>query len=264
MSNCPNIIPRDNLSTNRVFSYQPLEVDKQSEEIIRYKSIEQVKSKSLNLLIEIIQSPSLKVGRKFVINPFGLISDSTNPNLKTRNKKDGFTYFGYIPNNTNLEIDRQIDVELPPDEKANDISLLKSQPNIENKFGRFFQISFNPEYRQYYLKDCGIGFGTFVKIQNEYIIKSRNTLISNAIKERNSINISNDLEENELNKNLLFYCLKNEEINENKIDQLILECRAFNKDFNFMYRKYIKLRTMNILLWLGLITLLGLKFFNLI
>jgi hypothetical protein len=43
--------------------------------------------------------------------------------------------------------------------------------------GRHFQIGFNPEFLKYYLKDLGNGFGTFVKIQSETILRD-NSLIN--------------------------------------------------------------------------------------
>ena len=43
---------------------------------------------------------------------------------------------------------------------------------LENKkYGRYFYIYFNPDYMKYYVKDCGMSYGTFIKIQNEIILK---------------------------------------------------------------------------------------------
>jgi hypothetical protein len=72
-----------------------------------------------------------------------------------RRKKDGFTYFGYEEN------DNEIDFLIKP-----------KDDNFENKFiGRHFQIRFNPEDLNYYIMDCGFGYGTFMKLINEIQIK---------------------------------------------------------------------------------------------
>ena len=52
------------------------------------------------------------------------------------------------------------------------------EKKIDDRFiGRHFQIKFNPNDMQYYLKDLGHGFGTFIKIQNWIEIKN-NFLLS--------------------------------------------------------------------------------------
>ena len=52
------------------------------------------------------------------------------------------------------------------------------EEKIDDRFiGRHFQIKFNPNDMQYYLKDLGHGFGTFIKIQNWIEIKN-NFLLS--------------------------------------------------------------------------------------
>ena len=73
-----------------------------------------------------------------------------------RNKKDGYSYFGYYPN----EKKNEVDFILKPIEK-----------NFEQRFiGKHFQIKFNPYDLKYYILDLGCGFGTFRKIINETII----------------------------------------------------------------------------------------------
>ena len=73
-----------------------------------------------------------------------------------RNKKDGYSYFGYYPN----EKKNEIDFILKPIEK-----------NFEQRFiGKHFQIKFNPYDLKYYILDLGCGFGTFRKLIKETII----------------------------------------------------------------------------------------------
>ena len=84
-----------------------------------------------------------------------------------------------------------IDIQVPPwdDEKDKDKEKEKEKEkekvldeqistviNISNilemkKYGRYFYIYFNPDYMKYYVKDCGLSYGTFIKIQNELILK---------------------------------------------------------------------------------------------
>ena len=73
-----------------------------------------------------------------------------------RNKKDGYSYFGYYKKKKKNEID----FILKPIEK-----------NFEQRFiGKHFQIKFNPYDLKYYILDLGCGFGTFRKLINETII----------------------------------------------------------------------------------------------
>ncbi len=53
----------------------------------------------------------------------------------------------------------------------------KDQQYDNRYVGRHFQIYFNPDIMKYYLKDLGNGFGTFIKIQSETLLKD-NSLIN--------------------------------------------------------------------------------------
>ncbi len=53
----------------------------------------------------------------------------------------------------------------------------KDQEYDNRYIGRHFQIYFNLESMKYYLKDLGNGFGTFVKIQSETLLRD-NSLIN--------------------------------------------------------------------------------------
>ena len=113
------------------------------------ENIKEVFDKSPNLEIEILNSFILPKGKVIKIDPLGMTENSL------RRKKDGFTYFGYEEN------DNEIDFLIKPKDE-----------NFENKFiGRHFQIRFNPEDLNYYIMDCGFGFGTFMKLINEVQIK---------------------------------------------------------------------------------------------
>ena len=77
------------------------------------------------------------------IDPYGYIDSK-------REKKDGITYFGY--QNGDWGVDYQF--------QNSDNYLYEDTFN-----GKHFMIQFNPDDLNYYIKDLGRGFGTFIKIQ---------------------------------------------------------------------------------------------------
>ena len=115
------------------------------------ESIKKVFSQSPKLNLEILNSITLQKGLIIKIDCLGMINNSL------RNKRDGFTYFGFSDNKDNKEID----------------FLIQPKDNYyEQKFiGKHFQIRFNPEDLKYYIIDLGSGFGTFMKIITEIKIK---------------------------------------------------------------------------------------------
>ena len=115
------------------------------------KEIEKVFEFSPNLKIELINSVSLEKGLIIKINPFGMVNS-------IRKENDGFTYFGFVePNEPNNTMDF---IVKPKDD------------NYEARYvGKHFQIRFNPSDMKYYIQDLGCGFGTFMKLTDEIIIK---------------------------------------------------------------------------------------------
>lgn len=107
------------------------------------------------LYLEIISSKVYPKGLILKINTAGL-EDSR------RKKKDGITYFGFIDENENdnIEMAQQnnyIDYIMEPKDKDYD----------EKYIGRHFKIEYNSNTNKYYLQDLGKGFGTFIKVVNE-------------------------------------------------------------------------------------------------
>ena len=105
--------------------------------------IKDIMDKSKILKIEIISSSIEPKGNSLIINPLGL-TDSK------RDEKDGITFFGYEDNKNKTSIDYIIE---PKGDKCD-----------ERFFGKHFQIKFNYLDLNYYIKDLGHGFGTFIKI----------------------------------------------------------------------------------------------------
>ena len=107
------------------------------------EKIKKVYSSAKKLILEIMASD---ISEKYVtmeIDPYGYTNSK-------RVKKDGITYFGF--QNGDLGVDFQL--------KNTD------GYSYEDTFnGRHFMIKFNPDDLNYYIKDLGRGFGTFIKIQ---------------------------------------------------------------------------------------------------
>ena len=113
--------------------------------------IKEVMDKSKILKIEIISSSIEPKGNCLIINPLGLTTSQ-------REEKDGITFFGYEKNKNTNSIDYIIE---PKGDKCD-----------ERFYGKHFQIKFNYLDLNYYIKDLGHGFGTFIKIINWIEIKN--------------------------------------------------------------------------------------------
>ena len=104
----------------------------------------------------------------------------TNQNKEKEKEKENIIYFSN--NNDNSDY---IDIQVPPweeDKEKEKITQISTNVNtnlnlnisntLENKkYGRYFYIYFNPDYMKYYIRDCGMSYATFIKIQNEIILK---------------------------------------------------------------------------------------------
>ena len=114
------------------------------------REIKKVLPNSPNLKIELVNSVSLPKGLTFDITPLGMMSSKREP-------KDGYTYFGFMEGNQ----DSGLDFLIRPKEQ-----------NYEPRYiGKHFQIRFNPTDLKYYIQDLGCGFGTFMKLTDEIVIK---------------------------------------------------------------------------------------------
>ena len=132
------------------YNYKEEMTKKKNEIDLKYlKELKKVYEKSPKLTLEILRSYNLKKGEILKIDAYGMIKSF-------RNKKDGYTYFGYYPNNRKNEVD---------------FILKPIEENFEQRFiGKHFQIKFNPYDLKYYILDLGCGFGTFRKLTIDTII----------------------------------------------------------------------------------------------
>ena len=109
----------------------------------------------------------------------GEVNTKNNSNTKILNTAPKINT---IPNSNNNILTEQkhydsVDIQVPPGEKnknSNNNNSNNSTEIIENNknIGRYFYIYYNPDYSKYYVKDIGSPCGTFIKIENEIILKN--------------------------------------------------------------------------------------------
>ena len=166
------------------------------------EKIKKVYSSSKKLILEIMTNDISDKFNSIEINPYGYINSK-------REKKDGITFFGY--QNGDIGVDYQ----------------LKSSDNYfyEDSFnGKHFMIKFNPDDLNYYIKDLGRGFGTFIKIQEWTELK--NNLLLN-IGENYIVFSSGDDDEEKDNDNEESIHTNNIN-NENVEDDICLNVKIFS------------------------------------
>ena len=162
----------------------------------------------LKLIIE--NSISLQKGTVIFITQNGMENSQRSPEFKDKN-----IYFGY---KTKKSLINDIDFYLPENESLK--NSLESNSNFNSKSfdneGKFFKIFYNEESKKFYIQDLGFGFGTFIRLTDEFILKD-NSLISigdsylvfsySFPNENNSNNSSNNIfnNENSNNNNNILY-----------------------------------------------------------
>ena len=174
---------------------------------IDLNKIQKVYSQSKKLILEIM---SFDVTEKFInieIDPWGYVNSK-------RAKKNGVTYFGYEEEKGvgNLSVDYVL--------KKND------NYSYEDAFnGRHFMIKFNPDNLNYYIKDLGRGFGTFIKIQEWTELK--NNLLLNIGENYIVFSFGEDDEEEENEKEMI-------DKNDNSLNIKIFSINTQQKLYKFL------------------------------
>lgn len=111
------------------------------------------KNDEKELIIEVLNSWNLPEGLMLKINKYGIQNS-------LRKKNDGIVYFGY-QNEESLNNDPCIDYLILPKEEL-----------VDEKFvGKHFKIWWKEG--NYYIKDLGLGFGTFIKLNKEMKINDK-------------------------------------------------------------------------------------------
>ena len=101
------------------------------------------------MILEVLESPTLPKESQYVINAAGYINSN-------RNDKDGYTYIGTANFNESTG------------KSPNDIIM----PTEEIGMGSIHLIiQYKPGKKSYFIRDCGQGTGTFVKIETPLILK---------------------------------------------------------------------------------------------
>ena len=145
-TNAKTVIPTSVKNTNDFFIETPLntEDDKKTN----------IKLSKASLDLEVINSWILPKGLLLHINYQGLENS-------LRNLKDGITYFGFLKDYNQDDNNSEIDYIINP----------KGEEYDDRYVGRHFKIEYYSNNNKYYIKDLGSGFGTFIKIIDELIIK---------------------------------------------------------------------------------------------
>ena len=101
------------------------------------------------LTLEITESPTLERGQKYTINAAGYINSK-------RAARDGCTYIGTSDQN---EVTREFpnDIVIPQEEVG------MGETNLI--------IKYEPACKNYFIRDCGQGTGTFIKIEQSLILR---------------------------------------------------------------------------------------------
>ena len=144
--------------------------------------LKKLSKKSDILVIEIINSFSLDKNLKIEINPLGMITGSK------RNANDGFTYFG-LTNEEDEEENNEDESKVKEKDKNKEVDFeintneINTTNDNSNIIGRHFRIRFDINTMKYYIKDLGLGYGTFkkivkkAKIKDTYLINIGNSYI---------------------------------------------------------------------------------------
>ena len=101
------------------------------------------------LMLEVLESPTMPKGTRYAINAGGYINSK-------RNAQDGCVYMGTAEHS-------EITGECP-----NDIVVPSDEIGMG---GIHLLIQYKPERKTYFMRDCGQGTGTFVKIERPLVLK---------------------------------------------------------------------------------------------
>ena len=186
---------------------------------------------SKKLILEIMSSNSKENFSTIEINPYGYV-DSLRP-------KDGCTFFGYFPKNSENNFENYVDYTLKNKDNSYD----------ESYIGKYFRIKFNPYDLNYYLKDTGHGFGTFMKImdwteiKNNFLLNIGENYIVLFLGDEDddedesniNINVNNNLENNENEK----LNIENKNKNNNNSNNNTLNIKIFSGNIDKKIYKFL-------------------------
>ena len=208
---------------------------------MRKKILSKIKNSSPVLQLKIMNSNTcFKKGTKLIITCQGLKNGLNN-------RKDGYAYFGYYPYNMSIPLDddnnKMIDCNLASKNSYNNENL---HDDSVNNLGRHFVIEYHIETKRYIIKDLGIGYGTFVRINSIHTLKD-NQLINIGqifilvyITEKGENFITNTINESKINNTQINNNNTNNNSINSKDNQLKLKIYGVNNNgdtFYFMPQK---------------------------
>ena len=175
-----NFINNNNkINTNNNIEITINEEKDENSDKLTTENIKEIKSTKVNKLKNNIHkiNKSIKTQRnKIKITTNEIKNNSNNSNSKNANTAPKTNN---IPNShNNFQTQKKhydsVDIQVPPGENNKNNNSNNSTEIIENNknIGRYFYIYFNPDYSKYYVKDIGSPCGTFIKIENEIILKN--------------------------------------------------------------------------------------------
>jgi len=118
------------------------------------------------LTLKVISSGILDKGTTVKINAQGV---ENSP----RSAKDGYSYFGY------QKVTRKFNkiTQQTEDHYVNDYIIpAKDKESAQRHKGRHFQVEFHIPTQTYRIKDLGVGYGAFVKLEHPLILKDNHLL----------------------------------------------------------------------------------------
>jgi len=199
----------------------------------RKNLLKKVKNSAKNLNLQVINNSLLKKGMNIIITCEG-IKNQLNNKLK---RNDGFVYFGAYPNNENIPLDENnyeiIDFNLYSNTFFNNFNNENNNFDENNK-GRHFLIEYSLEKNIYIIKDLGVGYGTFVRL--DYTLNLKDNMLINIGQIYVLIHISNFFEYNDSQNN---NSNNNNSLNSQKPNQLKLIIYGINYNEETFYYKPI-------------------------
>ena len=194
----------------------------------RKQKLIEMKDTARTLQLKVINANSpIKKGTVLTINCFGLENGNNNRN-------DGFVYFGYIPHNMSIPLDEDnnnvidFNLDMAPSAEVNQVSENESTNNV----GRHFLIEYLLDKNKFIIKDMGIGYGTFVRLN--YIHTLKDNQLINIGQIYIVVNIGEKAEENN-NSHFNSYSQNNNSIASSKVNQLKLRVYGVNHNGDTFY-----------------------------
>ena len=196
----------------------------------RKKALFDKKDKSPILQLKVINAnSSIKKGTVLTITCLGLENGINN-------RKDGFVYFGYFPHNMSIPTDDNnnnvidFNLDITPSSEANTLPDTDNSTNV----GRHFLIEYLLEKNKYIIKDLGIGYGTFFRLNYIHTLKDNQLINIGTI--YIVVNIGDKLENTDGNGNSHFNSYsQNNSIASAKVNQLKLRVYGVNNDGDTFY-----------------------------